>query len=222
MAALSACLLLAAAYGTALEAMPYVATGGTLEHRLATLEQGVVPIGLSLPARQLLLEDCAAVSRSIYGRTLRADRRAELLGACARAAARITADTPTHGYGWYVGALMEVERGDRSAFNIQLERAYQTAPTEQWLAELRADLVESHLDQVEPANLDSHVRDLTLLVRSQRGVRTIANRYLRVPAFRERITRIVELLPVADQKRFLANIRQQIHAADPGAPGDTR
>lgn len=220
--ALSACLLLAASYGTALEAMPYVAAGGTLERRLDSLEHGFVPVGLSLASQQMVLADCAAVSRSIYGRALGTGHRVRLLATCARIAAGITAGAPTHGYGWYVGALMAAEQGDRAGLNRQLAQAYATAPTEQWLAELRVDLVETHMDQIDPALLASHDRDLALLVRSQRGVRTIANRYVRVAAFRERITRIVERLPVADQKRFLANVRQQGEAAGPGLPGIVR
>lgn len=220
--ALSACLLIAASYGTALEAMPYVAAGGTLERRLDALEHGVVPIGLSLASQQMVLADCAAVSRSVYGRTLGTDRRARLLATCARISAGITAHTPTHGYGWYVGARTAAEQGDRASLNRQLARAYDMAPTEQWLAELRVDLVESHIDQIDPGTLAGHDRDLALLVRSQRGVRAIANRYVRVAAFRERITRIVERLPAADQERFLANVRQQVRAADPAIPGTIR
>ena len=54
----------------------------------------------------------------------------------------------------------------------------------------------------------THQRDLALLVQSQRGIATIARRYVAQPDFRERITAIVEALPQADQVRFLANVKE--------------
>ena len=45
----------------------------------------------------------------------------------------------------------------------------------------------------------------------------IARRYAAIESFRERITAIVETLPVEQQKRFLAALRSEIAARRPVA-----
>jgi hypothetical protein len=208
----AACLLigLAGAYAATREAGPLAAAGQDLPERMAALREGAVPSGLSLASRDLVLDDCSDAVTSLYGRTRPTDERQANLVACGQIAANFVSASPAYGYGWYVTAAIAAESGDQAHFLEALKQSYTTSPAEQWLAERRVALVESHLDWLDPTLLHDHEQDLAMLVQTQRGIRAIARRYVAVPAFRDRITNVVLTLPDADQRRFLTSIKQQI------------
>ncbi|WP_439603092.1 hypothetical protein [Devosia sp.] len=213
------CLLVVAgsAYALFAESSPYLFAGKGIAQRIEVLAEGRLHPGLSRPAHDLVLDDCVTVASSLVGLTLPTSRRDAALATCGDAAARFAAQSPTYAYAYYVEALLAAERADPKAMNAALATSRALAPTEQWLAELRVKLAEDHLDQIQPAGLEGHAADLALLVGSQRGIRVIARRYAAIESFRERITAIVETLPVEQQKRFLAALRSEIAARRPVA-----
>jgi hypothetical protein len=56
----------------------------------------------------------------------------------------------------------------------------------------------------------AHDDDLRMLVRSDRGIATIATRYVSDAAFRDRITAIVETMTPPDQQRFIGSVRNAL------------
>jgi hypothetical protein len=211
LAGLSGVLLLAAAYVVAAEAGPYLSVGEGLSDRLQALESDR-PAVMSRDARKIVLDTCTGLTTTVAGLLLRTETRRAEADWCAGRAADFAESAPTAGYAWYVAAQLAADRHDQTAFADDLGRAYATAPTEQWLAERRVALAETHLAELTPDLLASHQRDLALLVQSARGVAAIARRYVAEPDFRNRIAAIVATLPNADQARFVATIRAQIAA----------
>jgi hypothetical protein len=114
---------------------------------------------------------------------------------------------PSYAYGWYSIAAFSFALADDERGLYALRRSQAVAKSEQWLTERRVQLSEIYLAQLDEAALASHRQDLILLAQSNRGVRSIARRYVEDANFRERITALVETLPDADQARFVANVR---------------
>lgn len=212
-------LLLAggSAYALLAETGPYLFAGSGLAQRVQTLANGNLHPGLSRPAHDLVLDDCVQVASSLFGLSLRTDLRSAAVATCAAAASGFAQASPVYSYAHYVEALMAAERSDAAELSRALARARAVAPTEQWLAELRVKLGEDHLSLLQPIALAGHEADLRLLVMSQRGIRTIARRYAAVESFRGRITAIVEKLPMEQQKRFIAALRNEIASRTPTA-----
>lgn len=216
LAILSLGLGLAAAFAAGLEAAPYTSAGITMPQKSRILESGEIPAGLSVASKMLLLGDCRALLKSVYGRTLRTERRRDLLQACAVIARHFTDDASSFSYAWYLGALAAAELGDVETFNRSLKMSHQTGPNEQWIGELRVDLAEDHRAMLGPATAAYHEGDLAMLVRSRRGIGAIARRYVTVPDFRGRITDIVEQMSASDQQRFLTTLQHEIRKVEDG------
>lgn len=205
---LAAALLAAGGVATAYqELLPFVAGGLTAESRYASLLNGNLLSGQSLLSKHLVLDTCHEALTGVYGRMQPAETRTPVLERCRSGADEIVAGAPSYAFGWYVGARAAAELGDLPGFNRRLLRSQVTGPTEQWVAELRAALVEDNYAGADDAVRVRHDDDLRLLVISARGIDSIARRYVDDPAFRERITAIVETLPEADQARFVARVR---------------
>jgi hypothetical protein len=189
------------------ELNPFAAGGTTAASRFAALAEGAYVPGPSLLAKRLLLDTCLEAVVGAYGRLQAASDRRPVLEHCLNYADIIVGEAPSYALGWYVGALAAAEMDDVPGFNARLRNAQITGPAEQWVAELRVRLLEDHMDETADDVRARHESDLRLLVASRRGIASIAERYVRDPAFRERIGAIVETMPEADQARFVATVR---------------
>jgi hypothetical protein len=189
------------------ELNPFAAGGTTPASRFAALAEGAFVPGPSLLAKRLLLDTCLEAIAGAYGRLQAAGDRRPVLQHCLDYADAIVGEAPSYAYGWYVGALAAAEMDDVPGFNARLHNAQIIAPAEQWVAGLRVGLLEDHMSDAMDEVRARHESDLRLLVASARGIASIAERYLRDPAFRERIGAIVESMPEADQARFVATVR---------------
>ena len=194
-----------AAYG---EAVPFVLSSMPPQDQFAALVDWHLPIGASPLAKTAILDNCASAITSIYGRSRPTVERHSMLQSCQGIIRRITDDLPSNSYGWLIGAVAAIESNDAADFNRQLQISQATGRDEQWVAEQRVELAEMHFDQLNEATRAGELTDLALLAQSYQGVQTIAQRYVADPAFRERITAVVEALPQADQQRFVSNVRR--------------
>ena len=185
----------------------FVAGGISPASRFVALAGGAYRPGPSLLSKRLLLDTCLEAISGLYGRLQTAADRRAVLVRCLSEADTIVAGAPSFSYAWYIGALSAARLGDIAGFNTRMLRSQSSGPNEQWVAELRAELVEDHLEAATPTVLARHQADLRLLVSSRRGIAAISRRYVAVPGFRERIARIVETMPEADQARFVATVR---------------
>ena len=193
------------AYG---EAVPFVLSSMGPEDQFAALADWHMPIGASTLAKTAILDDCASAMTSLYGRSRPTVERQSLLTSCQDLVHYITTDVPSNSYAWLVGALGAIERNDTAEFNRQIKISQMTGSNEQWVAEQRVNIAELHYDQLDDAARASERSDLALLAHSYRGVKSVAQRYVTDPGFRERITAVVETLPQADQRLFVSNVRR--------------
>jgi len=180
----------------------------TVEGRFAALEAGSYRAGPSILSKQLLLETCNEAIAGVYGRLQPTQERTIVLDRCRSYADGVVDQSPSLSFGWYVGALAAASLGDMAGFNARILRSQRTGPSEQWVAELRVRLVETNFGSADQAVLDRHAQDLRLLVRSPRGIASIAQRYVGDPSFRERVTQIVETMSETDQRRFVDTVRR--------------
>ena len=176
------------------EAKAYLSAGIVPRERFDVLASGDIDVGLSSASHTLFLNNCYEALTSVAAR-LQPARRASVAANCLASADRISAEEPANSFAWYVAALSAAKGGDIPGMVRRLRMSQISGPSEQWIVELRVDLAEDHLAA------------LTLLAQSQRGVSSIAQRYVRQADFRERITALVEKLPAAQQQRFLDYVR---------------
>jgi hypothetical protein len=188
------------------EAKAYLSAGIVPRERFDVLATGNIDVGLSSASHTLFLNNCYEALTSVAAR-LQPARRALVAANCLASADRISAEEPANSFAWYVASLSAAKAGDIPGMVRRLRVSQISGPSEQWIVELRVDLAEDHLAALSPDALAGHDGDLTLLAQSQRGVSSIAQRYVRQADFRERITALVEKLPAAQQQRFLDYVR---------------
>jgi hypothetical protein len=189
------------------EAKSYLSAGVLPRERFDALAAGDVNIGLSTASHMLVLNNCYEAMTSVTARLQPAARRSAAATNCLSIADQISAGEPANSFAWYVAALASAENGDTPGMAQRLRMSQISGASEQWIVELRVDLAEDHLSALSPDLLTGHDSDLTLLAQSQRGVSSIAQRYVRQADFRERITALVEKLPAWQQGRFLEYVR---------------
>lgn len=203
---LAVALLAAGGSAAFVEARAYFASGVLQSERFDALAAGREVIGLSTASQRLVLDNCLDGVVAAYARTRPAEARDSVATECRNVGDRITKLSPAFSYAWYIGAVAAERLGDTAGVIERLRQSQITGPTEQWIAQLRVDIAEDNLAALPPDVRARHDRDLGLLVASRQGVASIAARYVKDTAFRDRITAIVEKMSQPDQQRFLANV----------------
>ena len=188
------------------EARSYVSSGLTPAESFAALAADEQVPGLSVTSTRLVLDNCYDAITAIYGRVQPSTKRDAVASNCLRQADAVIQAMPSHSFAWFVGALAALQLDSRGGFTDRLRQSQLTGPNEQWIAELRVGLAEDNFGMLPSDVRELNDRDLGLLVVSDRGIASIAQRYISNPAFRERITVIVEQLPERDQQRFVSTI----------------
>jgi hypothetical protein len=213
LALIGAALAVTGAWAMREESAAYLAGGPSSIARAAAWTTQPVPPGLSIFTQKLTMLDCdnaLSAMGSLEMRYLDAQRSAAIGPACLALADELVADAPTFSYAWYVGARASTLAGDWTGFNDRLLRSQLSGPNEQWIAERRAALAEDNLARLSDLARSAHDDDLRMLVRSDRGIATIATRYVSDAAFRDRITAIVETMTPPDQQRFIGSVRNAL------------
>lgn len=200
-------LLVAAVVAAFLEATPYVNAGPSSGEQFEALRVGRAADGISINSHVVAMDSCLLALRSVYGRARPTADRLSVAETCRERAVSERAVSPSFAYAWYIEAMASSVRGDWPAMNRASVMAQRTAPTEQWLAELRVALAEQNFPVLDSVALAAHEFDLALLVRSNRGIASIATRYVEDSSFRSRITDIVSGLDPTSQRAFLDAIR---------------
>lgn len=198
------------------EAAPYLRGGIDDAERFAALAERLPVPGPSIASERLVLDNCVRIISSLYARLQPADRKGAVARNCLEAADAITRRNPSSSYAWYVGALAAERLGDLAGMNARLQQSQQTGASEQWIAELRVPLAETHADHLTPEVRAAIDQDIRMLVDSTRGIASIAARYVAEEGFRERVTAIVETMPESDQRRFVSRVRSAAGQASGG------
>lgn len=189
------------------EIHPYTQLAGDRAFRYQRLVDGEIDKGFSNNSKRLALDVCQKARVSYFGRLQPSDQQLDVAKTCLVLADEIVEGSPANGFAWYVGALMSSALFDTDGMNARLEHSYRTAPNEQWLAELRVNLAEDNLIRLSPTIRALHDQDLGMLVLSERGISSIARRWISEPSFRDRILAIVDRLSEHDQERFVDVVR---------------
>jgi hypothetical protein len=185
------------------EFAPLVLGGRTQSQSYETLALGQVDAGLSLQARQNALFRCVEAVSSTRHLVQPRSVSDAVRDNCTQLAEHALRQNPAHSLASLVMAVMRKDAGDLDGMVAALERSQDSAPAEQWLAGMRVELAESVRPEVGDNALNFMNDDLALMAQSYTGVVAIAERYVRQPDFRERITVIVDTLPEDVQARFL-------------------
>lgn len=209
--AMGFCLLFCAAtaYGLLRELSPFLS---------APIEQALTPaeftddfdVGFSSYSKTLVMKDCYRIVHAYTDLDMIDEAVRRVVSTCARRAADIVAVTPTDSFAWLVRAAASVRLLARDDFNMALRQSQLTGPNEQWIARLRVNLAENHFSKLSAETRQAETADLRLLASSERGVALIAQRYVSDPAFRARITAVVETMPQDRQIVFLRNVKKSM------------
>ena len=172
------------------------------------IASGGAEIGLSAYSKKQILKSCHYGLTSQLALVRPAAEVRKFASECRDKAAAIVASMPTNSFGWLIIAVASGTLGDKQTMNTALVRSQAAGPREQWITELRVRLAEDNYGNLDETARSANQRDLALLAESDRGVRTIAGRYVNDPHFRERITTVVSALPNDVQKRFLWSVQK--------------
>ncbi|MCD7058920.1 hypothetical protein [Pelagibacterium xiamenense] len=190
-----------------LEAAPYFWGSGSVNARFERLRTQEVPLPVSIHGVRVATDVCLVALSGLRATLRPQEPLAQVRRKCLALMEEAIAAMPTDSYTWYAGAFMHFQADAVETGNHWLAMSQRTGPAEQWIAEVRVALAEENFERLDDATRALHLADLGLLAASQRGVASIALRYVNDEAFRERITEVVETLDPAIQQRFVQNVR---------------
>ncbi len=191
-----------------IEAAPYFWGSGTRDTQFETLRSTQVGLPASIEGTQLSTNICLSALTGLRAMFRAEDARSMVRSQCLELMDEVVHAMPSDSYAWYAGALMQFQAGNIEEANRWLSMSQSTGPTEQWIAEVRVALAEDNFENLTPEVKAQHLDDLAILAGSSRGVTTIARRFVADPAFRERITSVVEQLSPEIQEQFLHDVRK--------------
>lgn len=199
----SAALLLSATYVAVVEVGPFATERLSERATVRAVADRIVAPGLSIQSQIDFLFHCRVAMTSLAGRAQPSAVREKILGTCGEGSDAIVAAAPGFSAAWYTGALVASFTGEPEKMNRWLDQSYATGPFEQWIAELRVDLVEDNFADLDADLVDRHLADLAILLSNDRGRRFLASRYLAFPQLRERIDLLLTTASEPDARRFL-------------------
>ncbi|MBJ3783122.1 hypothetical protein [Devosia sediminis] len=168
--------------------------------------------GLWTRTQQSVLKNCERAllaTRSLEVRYLPTQTQEALVPHCRQTAETAAARFPTDSYAWSVSALAAAHMQDWPGMNDALIRSQLTGPHEGWIAELRVAVAQDNFAQLEAEALEAADADLRLLLASESGIGTLAQRYVDEPDFRARVEAQVETQPAQIQRRFINEVRKR-------------
>lgn len=195
------------------ESRLFLATATTAPGRIIDVAEGRGDIGLATQSQKAFLLDCSQTMTALISPPVLAltpEQRSLLAPTCRSIAQRAVAASPTSSFAYFVQAAAAAAMGDDASYNQSLQLSYLTGPNEEWIAEWRLLLVERQGERTHADLAAYHDDDIRLMIRSFRGITTIAAYFVGREAFRDRVTTLLDSLPPADQSRFLSYVRRQI------------
>lgn len=187
---------------TIAELKPFVATDTTDRAKVAGIALGVDRPQYSIQSQLAFLYDCRIAINSMAGRLQPTPVRQKIARYCLEQSQQLTTSSPIFSAAWYTQALAASNLGDWALANTALRRSYQTGQNEQWLSELRIDLVEDNYEQVDQALLTNHRADIATLLADENGRADLVLRYVARATMAERIDDALDQVAAASRKRF--------------------
>ena len=176
--------------------------------RLSALRSAPPPVGLSTLAHGSVLDSCLQGVTSVAARLMAPSDRIAIAKSCQVASETISSTEPSNGYAMVVSAEVRAVQQDGVGFKRELLASQRVTPNEQWLGELRVRLVGEYPQFIDGDIIEAEAKDLRMLVASQRGIFSIASRYVTDPKFRGRVLGVVQQMPPTDQQRFIDQVKR--------------
>jgi hypothetical protein len=191
------------------EAAPYLLGGVGSEQRFESILAGELRPASSRWSKDLFLNDCLTIPRSVYGLLRPSEAKLAFAESCRVAATAITAEVPVYSLAWLVSARSAGELGDLAFTRAAIQQARRTAPDVQWLAARRTSILDQYTDLSERESDAGYTADLLVMLRGPEATRELAGRYLRNEELRAILTKAAELSDPDRQRAFLGEVRQQ-------------
>lgn len=197
------------AYLVAREMAPFDFSFAPRSEIFERLASEPAPVPPSIFGTNVALEICDETMSRLSFQLAPTERKSAVAISCLETAQYALSGAPSLSYGHFVASIAHFALGNAEPALLALERSQALGPNEQWIAERRVGLAEVHYDALGDYAGAGHLADLGLLAQSRRGIRSIAARYVANPQFRERVTAVVETLPVEIQRRFVSIVRTE-------------
>ncbi len=171
------------------------------------------PVGMGITTRRDVLEECDIVLRSAKSFELMLLNDVgfqDLQQACAELSERIARDAPTFSLSWAVAARAAAVAGDWSKMNRFLRASQLTGPNEQWVGRIRFEVADTHYKDLDEDGRSLYEKDLQMLILSNQGIPYIARQYVLDVSFRERLTKVLERMSEADQRRYIGVLQSMV------------
>lgn len=191
------------------EAAPYLLGGISVEQRFESIVAGELRPAGSRWSKDLFLNDCLAIPKSVYGLLRPAEVKLAFAETCRAAATAITTESPVNSLAWLVIARSAGELGDFALVKASMVEARRTAPDVQWLAARRTSILDQYTALDERTSDAGYLADLMVMMRGAEATRELAGRYLRTADLRGIVTKAAELSDPDRQRAFLGEVRQQ-------------
>lgn len=205
--ALLALVSMAQAFG---EIVPYFASGVGDQQKFSAIVSGAFQPASSKWSRDLYLDDCLDVPRTIYALAQPTAIRQRMLVACRENARKVLQTTPNASNAWLVLATTSAALKDFATMRSALAMSKRTAPNLQWLADRRSQLAEANATELDDAGRADYEHDLTVLASGYLGVAVLAQRYVRSDELRETYLRILDAASPEQKQRFLARVKSEM------------
>ena len=171
------------------------------------------PVGLGITTRRDVLEECDNTLRSARSfelMLLPAVEFADLRGKCAGISETIAQDSPSFSLAWAVAARAAAAGSDWARMNQFLKASQQTGPNEQWIGRIRFEVADANFEQLNAEGRALYDKDLEMLILSNKGIPYIARQYVLDVSFRVRMTKVLEGMDEADQRRYISVLRRMV------------
>jgi hypothetical protein len=188
---------------------PFSSWGLSERATVRSMANGMLGPGISSQSQIDYLYNCRVALTSLTGRAQPSAVRATMLDHCEVAVQTMIEAAPDFSAAWYTAALIASFRDQPNRLNEALRRSYDTGPFEQWIAQLRVDLVEDTYSGVDEELRPLHQMDLANLLSNDPGRRFLAPRYLAFVDLHDRVDQALTTIDDAHARRFL-NIAERL------------
>ena len=195
-------LLIGSAVASYQEILPYIVGGRDAESKKQYLSEVRPPIGLSIQAQRLALDDCSLAVSSLIGAE-KTEAGTRLTENCRWVAQDIVDQSPVFSYAWYVLALTYSLDGVTDNFKNAIAKSQETTANQWAMASLRLWLGYQHWGDLGAPLQDQLSADIGVLATTGPGRTWLAQRYRENDAFREEVVSRLEKMPADIQRSFV-------------------
>lgn len=199
---LAVLLLVGSAAAGYQEILPYIVGGRDAESKKQFLWEAHPPIGLSIQAQRLALDDCSQAVSSLIGAE-KAESDTRLIENCRWVAEDILGQSPLFSYAWYVLALTYSLDGASEEFQNALAKSQETTANQWAMASLRLWLGYQHWGGLGAPLQEQLGADIGVLATTGPGRTWLATRYRENDGFREDVVASLEKTSPDIQRAFV-------------------